>query len=246
MENSKLYIEHVIELLHAIANEQDVYVQQASDLLVETIKQQHSIFIFGASHAGILAQEMFYRTGGLVVVNPILPREVMLDVRPIIQTSQMERLAGYGKILADNSKMKAHDVLIIHSVSGRNTIAIDMALEAKKKGIAVIAIINVTYSKQVKSRHACGKNLYQIADIVIDNCGDFEDSCMLMDGMKQKVAPTSTITGAAIINSLVIQVVEKLLKQQIEPPIFHSANVDGGDAFNKALIEKYKDQIFYM
>lgn len=64
------------------------------------------------------------------------------------------------------------------------------------------------------------KNLYQIADIVIDNCGDFEDSCMLMDGMKQKVAPTSTITGAAIINSLVIQVVEKLLKQQIEPPIF--------------------------
>ena len=55
MENSKLYIEHVIELLHAIANEQDVYVQQASDLLVETIKQQHSIFIFGASHAGILA-----------------------------------------------------------------------------------------------------------------------------------------------------------------------------------------------
>lgn len=69
---------------------------------------------------------------------------------------------------------------------------------------------------------------------------------MLMDGMKQKVAPTSTITGAAIINSLVIQVVEKLLKQQIEPPIFHSANVDGGDAFNKALIEKYKDQIFYM
>lgn len=62
MENSKLYIEHVIELLHAIANEQDVYVQQASDLLVETIKQQHSIFIFGASHAGILAQEMFYRT----------------------------------------------------------------------------------------------------------------------------------------------------------------------------------------
>ena len=102
---------------------------------------------------------MFYRTGGLVVVNPILPREVMLDVRPIIQTSQMERLAGYGKILADNSKMKAHDVLIIHSVSGRNTIAIDMALEAKKKGIAVIAITNVTYSKQVKSRHACGKNL---------------------------------------------------------------------------------------
>lgn len=246
MEYSKIYIEHLKNILDRIIVEQGDNIQYASDMLSESIEKQKRIFIFGASHAGILAQEMFYRTGGLVVVNPIMPKEVMLDVRPIMQTSQMERLPGYGKIILDNTKINTGDILIIHSVSGRNTIAIDMALEAQQKGIKIIAITNVAYSKQVDSRHECGKKLYEIADVVIDNCGDFEDSCMLIGNMKQKVAPTSTIAGAAIVNTMVIQVVEKLLRQNVIPPVFHSANVDGGDEFNRELLKKYKEQVLYM
>ena len=37
-----------------------------------------------------------------------------------------------------------------------------------------------------------------------------------------------------------------LKKQKIEPPVFHSDNVDDGDEFNKTLFEKCKDQIHYM
>lgn len=246
MEYSKLYIEHIKQLLDRLMNTQWEAIHQASDYISKAIAENHSIYIFGASHAGILAQEMFYRTGGLAVINPILPKEVMLDIRPITQTSQMERLEGYGKIVFDNSGIKENDILIIHSVSGRNTISIDMALSAKKKGIKLIVITNMDYSKKVSSRHLSGKKLFELADVVIDNCGEFEDSCILVDGMDQKVAPTSTVMGAGIVNAIVIQVVEKLLKRNIDPPVFHSANVDGGDEYNKKILGKYKEHIFYM
>ena len=37
------------------------------------------------------------------------------------------------------------------------------------------------------SRHSCGKNLYQIADIVIDNCGEVGDCALSMDGLDAEV-----------------------------------------------------------
>ena len=88
--------------------------------------------------------------------------------------------------------------------------------------------------------------LLDIADIVIDNCGDFEDSSITIDGLDQKVAPTSTIAGAFILNSVIIQVVENLVNDDFEPPIFHSANIDGGDEYNQNILNQYKNRIHYM
>ena len=128
MDYSNQYLGHIKELLKRLEKEQMGVMQKGAAQMADAIKEGHSIFVFGASHAGILAQEMFYRTGGLAVVNPIFPKEVMLDVRPITKTSQMERLEGYGCIALQNSGIQKGDVLLLHSVSGRNTIAIDMAL----------------------------------------------------------------------------------------------------------------------
>ena len=102
------------------------------------------------------------------------------------------------------------------------------------------------YTNGVTSRHKSGKKLFEVCDIVIDNCGDFEDSSILLPDMNQKIAPTSSAVGCTIVNMLVVRTVEYLLEMGIEPPIFHSANVDGGEEFNKTLFEKYKEQIHYM
>lgn len=74
----------------------------------------------------------------------------------------------------------------------------------------------------------------------------FTNHIQLFNYMKQKIAPTSSVIGCSIVNSIVIRIVEHLLEMNVEPPIFHSANVDGGDEFNKLLFERYKDQIHYM
>ena len=170
----------------------------------------------------------------------------MLNTRPVTQTSAMERLEGYPTVILNNSDVKKGDMLLLHSVSGRNTAAIEMAIKASEMGVSTTAITNMEYSTQVTSRHSSGKKLYEVCDVVIDNCGDFEDSSMLLPGMKQKIAPTSSVVGCAIVNMLEIRTVEYLLEMGVEPPVFHSANVDGGDEFNRTLFEKYKDQIHYM
>lgn len=239
------YFQHVKEIMDKVYETQKENIDRASELFAAAIEKGNSIFVFGASHAGILAEELFYRTGGLALINPIFNPTLMLNTRPVTLTSQMERLNGFGKEILKAVPIKKDDVLLIHSVSGRNSVSVEMAIEAKKLGAQVIVMTNMTYSKQVTSRHASGKLLYEVGDVVIDNCGDFEDSSTLVEGMEQKVAPTSTAVGAVIVNSIVIGVVEKLQERGITPPVFHSANVDGGDEFNKSLFEEYKDRIFY-
>jgi len=240
------YADHIHSILDHVIKTQYAPIDLASSKIAEAIIAKRGIFVFGASHASIIAQELTYRTGGLVTINPILPPSLMLNVRPITHTSAMERLEGYGVQIMNSSPMKSGDVLLIHSVSGRNSVAIDLALEAKKNGIYIICLTNLSYSHQVSSRHSSGKRLFECSDIIIDNCGDFEDSSMDISGLNQKVAPTSTVIGATIVNMMVIQVVEKMIASGIEPPVFHSANVDGGDDFNAKILEKYKNQVHYL
>lgn len=240
------YVTHLKDITTQIEETQWDNIDNSSRNIANAIKNKQSIYVFGASHASIIAQEMFYRTGGLALINPILPSELMLNIRPVVQTSDMEKLDGYSTVILNNTPIKSGDILILHSVSGRNPAAIEMAIEAKNRGIFTICITNLTYTKEVTSRHKSGKKLYEVCDIVIDNCGDFEDSSIIIDGLKQKIAPSSSVIGCTIINMILIRTVEYLIEYGIDPPVFRSANVDGGAEFNKIIFEKYKDQIHYM
>ena len=230
-----------------VETQENESMEKCVDLLVSCILSKHSIYTFGASHAGILSEELYYRAGGLMLFNPIFGQEIMLDTSPITLTSKMERCVGYGTNLAKSKvSFKEDDVLIIHSVSGRNPVAIEIAMEAKKNGAKIIAITNLSYSKTVTSRHPSKKKLYEFADIVLDNHGDVGDACVKIDGLDQKVSPTSTVIGAMMLNSIVAAVAQKLVDSGMKkPPIFYSANLDGGDELNQKLYEEFKGSIHY-
>ncbi len=238
------YFEEIRNLLTQV--EKQPSIKESISLFVEAIEEKRSIFIFGASHAGILAQELYYRAGGLLTITPIFANELMLNVEPITHTSQMERLVGYGTALAHKTPFKKGDVLILHSVSGRNPVTIELAVEAQKKGVTTIGLTSLAYSQSVSSRHPSGKNLYAYCDVVIDNHGTPGDGAVAIPGMEQKVGPTSTVIGAAILNTIVVETVKQLKERGMEnPPIFYSANLDGGDDLNRQLYEEYKDNIHY-
>lgn len=240
------YFEHISEILKEVEESESGFMEAAKDLLTDAIEKKQSIYIFGASHAGILVQEMFYRAGGLMPINPIFGKEIMLDNEPITLTSQMERLVGYGTILANQNQFKKGDILILHSVSGRNPVTIELGIAAQEKGVKVISITNMTYSKAVSSRHPSGKMLYDVSDIVIDNHGNIGDAVCKIEGIEQRVSPTSTVVGATILNSIVAEVCQELVNRGNRyPPIFYSANLDGGDELNKALFERYRNAIHY-
>ncbi|MGF7060536.1 sugar isomerase domain-containing protein [Brassicibacter mesophilus] len=240
------YFKHIQNMLEDILDTQYDKIEQAAKSIADAIENGHTVFAFGCSHGGIIAEELFYRTGGLALINPIFNPTLMLNTRPVTMTSRMERLENFGVEIVDQSPIKEGDIIIIHSVSGRNPVVIDVALRAKEKGAYVIGITNMTYSKNVTSRHKSRKRLYEVSHLVLDNCGDFEDASIKLDGFEQKIAPTSTITGAAIVNAIIVEVSSTLLLKGIKPPIFHSANVDGGDDFNKEIFQKYRDRIFYL
>lgn len=240
------YSIHIKDLIDEVVSTQERKIDQAASLISDAIANGNSIFAFGASHAGMLSMELFYRTGGLVNINPIFAADLMSNIRPATLTSDIERLEGYGNLILRNTAIREGDVLILHSVSGRNAVTIDMGLEAKKLGVKVIVITNLEYTSLVTSRHSSQLKLKDVGDIVIDNCGEFEDSSQKLDGIEQKMGPTSTIIGAFIVNGISLKVAEKLVDKGLEVPVFHSANIDGGDKHNKELMEKYKNNIFYM
>ncbi|MER3474911.1 MAG: hypothetical protein C4335_13015 [Armatimonadota bacterium] len=241
----KAYLDEIRRQLHLVEQTQKEAMERAAQAMADAIQNDHLIYVFGATHAGILAQELFYRAGGLACVSPILPPGLTCDVRPITMTSVLERHSGYAQIFMSEVPLEAGDVLIVHSVSGRNAVAVEVAQYGREKGALVIALTSLTYSKSVAPR-AGTKRLFEVADIVLDNCGVVGDAVVEIPGMRQKVAPTSTVIGAAMLNALVAQTVAILQERGVEPPVFLSANLDGGDAHNARLLERYRGRVLYL
>lgn len=244
--NGSDYINIVSDTIKAAYNGQKDALKDAADKIAEAIENKNNVFVFGCSHAGILAEEVFYRTGGLAVINPIFFPAMMLNTRPITMTSSLERVPGIGKIIFEKNNVKKGDLLILHSVSGRNTVPVEMAIAAKENGVHTVCITNLKYSKAVSSRHPCGKRLFEVCDTVIDNMGEAGDAAVSIDGLPEKIGPTSTAVGTALINAIIIDAVNKMIEDGIVPPVLMSANLDGGDEHNAAIFKEYKDNIFYM
>ena len=148
--------------------------------------------------------------------------------------------------MVDSSPLETGDTLIIHSVSGRNAITLDVALAAKARGATVIAITSLETAKRVTSRHSSGQLLADVADITIDNQCDYGDASVSLPGLAQKAAPLSTIMGAAIANSLVLRLCELMLENGEQPPILASANIDGNQQINRDIMNAYRSRIYYL
>ena len=246
MSAIQTYLSNIHEILQKVEETQGSVMETAAQTMAQATLTGHNIFAFGCSHAGLLAFELYYRTGGMATINPVRAPGLYLDVDPAPFTSQIERLPEYGRLICDQKPIGPGDVVIVHSVSGRNTVTVDFALRCKEKQATVIALTSVATGKEIPSRHPSGKLLMDVADIVIDNCGCVGDGSVTIAGVPEKVGPTSTAVGAAILNAVMTRAVELITESGGTAPIFISANVPGGDAHNKTMLETYKDHIFYI
>jgi uncharacterized phosphosugar-binding protein len=219
-------------------------VSAAADLIAAAIADGRVLYVFGASHAGILTQDLFYRAGGLVPIEPIMPAGLMLNERPITRTSYLERLTGFAEIVLRDVPLGEGDVLLVASVSGRNAVAVEMASEARTRGATVIGLTSLAYSRSVAARGSA--RLFEVADVVLDIPGIPGDAAIELPGLDQRVGPTSTAVGSAILQGLMVEVSARLLARGVEPPVFVSANLDGSDARNHELLERYKDRLSYV
>ena len=169
-----------------------------------------------------------------------------LAVRPMTLTSQLERLPDFGRVLLEHTPVQKGDVLLLTSTSGRNAIVIDMALAANEKGLHIVALTSSEYSSRVPSRHPSGKKLSDLAEIVLDNGAPYGDAVGEIEGFPQRVGPVSTVGGCTCMNAVIAETVQLLVNAGYEPPVFMSANLDGGDEFNARKLKENASRIYYM
>lgn len=241
------YLDTTMQLLERIKEEESAMIAQAAKLMADAIEQGHCIFAFGCTHSSLPIQDIVYRAGGLMLVNPIFgPGIAALDIKPATISSAMEQMQGYAKVILDTSPMRSGDVLILVSVSGRNAVPIELAQLARERGIQVIGVTSREYSEAVTSRHPSGRKMHDFANVVLDNKAPKGDAILESKEVPQKFNPVSGVTSTALLQALIAATVEELLSRGIVPPIFLAGNVDGGVEYNAHLIEKYHDRIFFI
>ncbi|MDK2991995.1 MAG: hypothetical protein PWP48_1228 [Clostridiales bacterium] len=237
-----IYYEKVMELLKEIECSQMDNINKAAQVVKDSIAKGGVFHAFSTGHSHMIVEELFYRTGGLVPFNPIFDPATMLH-EGAVKSTRIERLTGYAEAIFKSVDTRQDEPILIISNSGINPVPIEMAVLAKQRQMAVIAITSVNISSQQASRHVLNKKLMDVADIVIDNCIEKEDAAVEIDGTGQRVGALSSIAGIYIAQRIVLNVVEMFVAEDIVPPIFKSANLDGGDAHNGSLISKYKERI---
>jgi len=243
---AKEYLEQARAFLERIEETQLGRIQEAAEVISQAIIEGHALYAFGCTHSSLPVEDIFYRAGGLMLVNPIFGPGLSLDIRPPTFTSGMERIEGYGQMLLERVPIQEGDVLILVSVSGRNPVPVDMARAARDRGVIVIGVTSMEYTVQLPSRHSSGRKMYEFADLVLDNQAPPGDAILELEGVPQKLCPISGITSIAILHALVAETVERLAARGFTPPVYLAANVQGGDEWNARLLKEYEDRIFYM
>jgi uncharacterized phosphosugar-binding protein len=220
------YLAGLRTILDRIEREQGEPIEQAGRLIADALAAGGVIHTFGTGHSHLIAEEAFFRAGGLVAVNPILD-ERLIFLAGALESTRAERESGLAGRLIEGENIRPEDAAIIISNSGRNAAPIEMALEMKARGVKVVAITNLRQSRAAVPRHPSGKRLFELADVTVDNCTPPGDALLDLPGLDSRIGATSTTAGAAIINSIMIEAVTELLRRGERIPILPSANLEG-------------------
>lgn len=228
------YARIVTDLIERVAATQAEPIAAASEIMADAVARDGLIYTFGTGHSFSLSLEFFYRAGGLACVDVINEKTFGMT----------ERISGFAEELINAYPISSKDALVIISNSGRNALPVEMAVLAKERGIPLIAITSLKHARAVEARNKHGKKLYELCDVVIDNCGEPGDATLPVEGKPGLLtAPTSTIAGSFIAQSLVTGVIEELLRRGVTPPVFVSKNLDDSDEVNAGNFEFLRRRI---
>jgi len=243
---AKTYLTHVQTLLGELIEKQAPSIERAADAIADAIANGHSLFGFGCNHSLLPVLDIYYRAGGLMLLNPIMAPGLVLELHPPTLTSKMEQLDGYAKIALGSAPIKAGDVLIIVSVSGRNAVPVEAAVIAKSLGAIIVGVTSSAFTGSVTPRNKLGLKLIDVCDVVIDNLVPPGDAALSLDSLPEKFTPVSGVTSIAIMHALMAEVIERLVARGVTPPVYLSGNVEGGAEHNDRLLAENADRIFYL
>ncbi|MGW1889994.1 SIS domain-containing protein [Streptomyces sp. NPDC002004] len=240
------YFDAAIGLLRRVRDEEGAAIAAAGELIADTVAAGGRLFAFGAGHSSLAAQDVVYRAGGLALMNLLaVPGVVGVDVMPATLGSALERVDGLAGAVLDSSPAAAGDLLVVVSLSGRNALPVEMAMNARALGLKVVGVTSVAYATGTTSRHVTGTYLKDHCDIVLDTKIAVGDAELSAATIAAPFAPASTVVTSAVLQAVMATAAGELAERGIEPPLLRSGNVDGGHEWNGRVLTEYRDRIFY-
>jgi uncharacterized phosphosugar-binding protein len=238
------YLQAVTELqIRVMESQRDTLLETAARM-AEITQNDQRIFIFGTGHSHLIAEESFYRAGGLANVVPILSEHFMLHSLPTLG-SRLERTQGLADVILDRYAPEPGEMLFIISNSGVNRLPVEMAMRGRERGVFVVGLSSLAYARQAPLSDL-GLRLDETVDLALDNGGCPGDALLEMEGLNWRVAPSSTIVNALIWNGLVAETAQRLQAAGITPPIYVSLNVAGAAEHNQVLLEKWRPRNIHL
>jgi uncharacterized phosphosugar-binding protein len=238
----RLYRDQLFAILDDILDRQAAALDAAVDAVAAALRADHLIYLAGSGHSHILAEEAFYRAGGIAAAQAILDPELMLHLGAE-RSTLLERESGRAERVLANYPVGAGDVVVIASNSGRNAYPIEMALAARARGATTIALTSLRHARATTSRHASGKLLFELTDLVIDNGGVYGDAGLPVGTAGVRMGPTSTLVGVFLVNTLLAEAVDRLDAEGRQVDVYQSANMQDAEAAAQALITRWRPRI---
>ncbi len=209
------YQKAVDDLFAKVRDTQTETIIKAGIMIADAVANGGKVYLNDICHS--IEMDLIYRGGGPIFYKKFKKEEHM-------------------------ESLKAGDVLVVSSVSGRTAHVVDLAWEAMEKGVNVIAFTSMEYARQVDPVHPSGKKLYEFVTLAVDNCAPAAEAMLEVEGIEARFAAASGIASDYIMWNITSVVVEKMLEKGLTPGILKSANFPGGNDYNKQIIEPHYDE----
>jgi uncharacterized phosphosugar-binding protein len=240
-----LFWHEALKILERVRQTQADAIRRASHLFADSIGRDGVIQAYGTGHSRAFTMELAGRAGGLVPVNRIDLEDLALYTNwPLerVRRPDIERDIEAGHAILECYHIFPQDVFIIASQSGVNAAIVEVAQQAKARGHSLVAVTSLDHTQHVESRHPSGKKLYELADIIIDNCGPYGDALLDLP-IGGKACAVSSLSTMLIAQMLTAETVHTLIERGVEPLVFLSANTPGGIEQGERIRRRYEGRI---
>lgn len=230
MKESRTAVEPIEQYLAAVREAVDRFdesrklaIRKAAEACAGAILRGRLVHVFGTGHSRMAVEEVFPRYGSYPGFHPIVELSMTFH-NPVVgangqrQAMFLENVQGFGKVLWKNFATSPDDALLAISSGGSNAVTVDVAIEAKRLGMTVIALTSLANAEASASKHESGKRLHEVADLVLDHGSPAGDAVVWVEGLKTPVAPLSTVTSAIAVNLLKAECA-RILSAAGRPPL---------------------------
>jgi len=237
-------------IVKTIENEQEDSLMKAASKMADAIEEDRLIYIFGGGgHTTLVMQELFWRAGGLANLCPMIDFSIH-PVTPAYMYLAHERMHGVGDAVVDYYGVKKDDLVLVFHSYGFNAPTIDCAMESQRRGATVVGISSLDWNKNIPKdfpiRHKSGNHLSDVSDIFINNYVPYGDAVIKVENFDTPITGISSIVDFYIAHRLEMECIKESVKRGVEPPVWSSANVPGGDEKNNVLREKYNSRVKFL